>query len=105
MYMVTGIDVPVKIGNVMVMPGDVVLGDREGVWFIPPHLVEQVVAEAEINRIHDEWTRKKIDEGKYKAAAIFGLTEPALLKEYQEYLKQRLGARAYEEYLKKQPAR
>jgi regulator of RNase E activity RraA len=105
MYMVTGIDVPVKIGNVMVMPGDVVLGDREGVWFIPPHLVEQVVAEAEINRIHDEWARKKIDEGKYKAAAIFGLTEPALVKEYQDFLKQRLGAQAYEEYLKKQPTR
>ena len=74
-------------------------------WFIPPHLVEQVVAEAEVNRIHDEWARKKVDEGKYKAAAIFGLTDPALVKEYQEYLKQRMGTKAYEEYLKKQPAR
>jgi regulator of RNase E activity RraA len=25
------------------MPGDVVFGDREGVSFIPPHLVEEVV--------------------------------------------------------------
>jgi regulator of RNase E activity RraA len=105
MYMVTGIDVPVKIGNVMVMPGDVVLGDREGVWFIPPHLVEQLVAEAEINHIHDEWARKKVDEGKYKASDIYSPKDPALIKEYQDYLKQRLGASAYEEYLKKQSGR
>jgi regulator of RNase E activity RraA len=105
MYMVTGIDVPVKIGNVMVMPGDVVLGDREGVWFIPPHLVEQLVAEADINHIHDEWARKKVDEGKYKASDIYSPKDPALIKEYQDYLKQRLGASAYEEYLKKQSGR
>jgi regulator of RNase E activity RraA len=29
-----------------VMPGDVVLGDRTGVVFIPPHLVEAVAVEA-----------------------------------------------------------
>jgi regulator of RNase E activity RraA len=28
--MVTGIDIPVRIGNTTVMPGDVVFGDREG---------------------------------------------------------------------------
>ena len=36
--MVTGINVPVRVGNTTVLPGDVVLGDREGVYFIPPHL-------------------------------------------------------------------
>ena len=33
-----GINVPIRIGHVTVMPGDVVLGRREGVIFIPPHL-------------------------------------------------------------------
>lgn len=103
MYTTIGMNVPVRIGNATVMPGDVVLGDRAGVWFIPPHLVEQVVAEAEVNRIHDEWSRKKFDEGKYKSSDIYpSAKDPALIKEYQEYLKQRLGAKAYEEYLKRQ---
>lgn len=106
MYMTTGINVPVKIGNVTVMPGDVVLGDREGVWFIPPHLVEQVVAEAEITHIHDDWTKKKFDEGKYKSTDIYSSPrDPALRKEYEEYLKQRLGAKEYEEYMKRREGR
>jgi len=41
--MVMGIDIPVRIGATTVMPGDVVLGDRDGVVFIPPHLVQGVV--------------------------------------------------------------
>ena len=37
--MITGINVPVRIGKATVMPGDVVFGDAEGVYFIPPALV------------------------------------------------------------------
>lgn len=40
---VVGINIPVKIGGAVVLPGDVVLGDRTGVIFIPPHLVQAVV--------------------------------------------------------------
>ena len=97
--MVTGINVPVRIGHATVLPGDVVMGDREGVYFIPPHLVQGIVDEAEITHIHDEWTKKKFDEGKYKSTEIYGRpTDPALIKEYEEYLKQKLGAKAYQEY-------
>src|SRR5207247_1892701 len=39
--MLTGINVPVRIGKTTVMPGDVVFGDAEGVYFIPPALVEE----------------------------------------------------------------
>ena len=38
--MVTGINIPVRIGKTLVMPGDVVLADREGLWFIPPQMVQ-----------------------------------------------------------------
>src|SRR5664279_795725 len=40
---VVGINIPVKIGEAVVLPGDVVLGDSEGVIFIPPHLVKEIV--------------------------------------------------------------
>ncbi len=92
------VNVPIRIGNVTVMPGDVVLGDREGVSFIPPQLVQQIVDNADRTHIHDEWTRKKFDEGKYKSSDIYSTPrDPALQKEYQEYLKKRL-----EEIQKKQ---
>ena len=89
--MVTGINVPVRIGNTTVMPGDVVMGDREGVFFIPPALVKEVVDTADVTHIHDEWTKKKFDEARYKSSEIYGSPrDPALRQEYQEYLKKRL---------------
>ncbi len=96
---VTGINVPVRIGNTTVMPGDVVMGDREGVYFIPPHLVQEIVDTADITHIHDEWTRLKFDERKYKSSDIYSSPKaPALIKEYEDYLKQKLGTKRYEEY-------
>jgi regulator of RNase E activity RraA len=88
---ITGINVPVRIGNATVMPGDLVLGDQEGVYFIPPQLVEQTVDNADEVHIHDEWTRKKFDEGKYKSIDIYSSPkDPALKKEYEEYKAKRL---------------
>jgi regulator of RNase E activity RraA len=88
----TGINVPVRIGGTMVMPGDVVLGDREGVYFIPPALVEQVLNKAEETQVHDEWTKSKLLTGKYRSTDLYPVPrDPALKKEYEEFKKQRLG--------------
>jgi regulator of RNase E activity RraA len=101
--MVTGINVPVRIGKVTVMPGDVVFGDREGVTFIPPHMVQNSIDNARITHIHDEWTKRKFDEGKYVSSDIYGRPrDPELIREYEEYLKKQLGAEAYEAYRKRQ---
>jgi hypothetical protein len=41
--------------------------------------------------IHDEWTKKKFGEGKYKSSEIYSSPkDPALKKEYDEYLTRRL---------------
>jgi 4-hydroxy-4-methyl-2-oxoglutarate aldolase len=89
--MLTGINIPIRIGGVTVMPGDLVVGDREGVYFIPPQAVKDVLDQADETHIHDEWTKKKFDEGKYKSTEIYGSpTDPKLKQEYQEYLKKRL---------------
>jgi len=92
--MLTGYNIPIRIGKATVMPGDVVFADREGVWFIPPHLVEKVLEYAERTRIHDEWTQQKLRTGKYKSSEIYSTpTDPELKKEYEEYLKKRLEER------------
>jgi regulator of RNase E activity RraA len=89
--MLTGINVPIRIGGVTVMPGDLVVGDREGVYFVPPQFVKEVLDRADETHIHDEWTKKKFDEGKYKSSEIYGSPkDPTLQEEYREYLKKRL---------------
>ena len=100
--MVTGINVPIRIGNATVMPGDVVFGDPEGVYFIPPSQVQGLVDEADVTHIHDEWTKKKFTEGKYVSTDIYSTPrDPALIQEYQNYLKEKLGAARYDEYMKR----
>lgn len=90
--MLTGVNVPIRIGGVTVMPGDVVFGDKEGVYFIPPQFVEEILVRAETTILHDRWTKMKFDTGRYKSSDIYGRPkDPALIKEYEEYLKQNLG--------------
>jgi 4-hydroxy-4-methyl-2-oxoglutarate aldolase len=89
--MLTGINIPIRIGGVTVMPGDLVVGDREGVYFVPPQFVEEVLDRADETHIHDEWTKKKFAEGKYKSSEIYDSpSDPKLQQEYQEYLRKRL---------------
>jgi len=89
--MLTGINVPIRIGEATVSPGDLVLGDREGVYFIPPSLVQGILDRADETHIHDEWTKRKFDEGKYKSQEIYGSPrDPALKKEYEDYLAKKL---------------
>ena len=71
--MVTGINIPVRIGNALVVPGDVVLADREGMWFIQPHMV--------------------LATGKYTSRQIYGPLTPELQKERDEYVFKKTGRR------------
>jgi 4-hydroxy-4-methyl-2-oxoglutarate aldolase len=89
--MLTGINIPIRIGGVTVMPGDLAVGDREGVYFIPPQFVKETLDRADRIHIHDEWTKKKFAEGKYKSSEIYSTpTDPKLKEEYEQYLKQKL---------------
>ena len=88
---VVGINIPVRIGEAVVMPGDVVLGDRTGLMFIPPQLVKQIVDTAVMTHIHDEWTKEKFLTGKYKSSDLYGgPLSPTMKKEYDAYVKKRL---------------
>jgi len=64
------INVPIGCGDVAVWPGDVVVGDREGVIIIPAHLADEVAAEAiEMTAFEDFVTEMVVKEGR----SILGL--------------------------------
>ena len=71
-YEVTLVEVngPVRIGSATVMPGDAVLGTREGVTFIPPHLVQVIVERSEDVRVRDVFGKSRIAEGVYTSGQI-----------------------------------
>jgi len=62
-----------------------------GLRFYDRKEVKDVLDRADVVHIHDEWTKKKFSEGKYKSSEIYGSpSDPRLQQEYQEYLKKRL---------------
>jgi regulator of RNase E activity RraA len=68
--MLLGVNTPVRIGQATVMPGDVVLGKRAGVVFVPPHLAEKVVKTCEIVRLRDMFGKARLREGRYTPGQI-----------------------------------
>jgi 4-hydroxy-4-methyl-2-oxoglutarate aldolase len=68
--MLMGINVPITIGNAVVMPGDVVLAKKEGVIFIPPHLLEKAVLNGEFVALRDQFGHSMLREGTYTPGQI-----------------------------------
>src|SRR6202034_2597859 len=51
----TGINVPIRIGRAIVLPGDLVLAKTEGVLFIPAILAEEAISAAEFTGLKDDY--------------------------------------------------
>jgi RraA family protein len=54
------LQVPVSVGRVVVNPGDVIVGDDDGVTVIPRHRLEEIVAATEEKFAREERTRAEI---------------------------------------------
>ena len=65
-----GLNTPIRIGRVMVLPGDLVLAKREGVLFIPAHLAEQVVGTAEFVALKDIFGFEMVKSKQYTTGEI-----------------------------------
>ena len=65
-----GLNVPVRIGSAVVMPGDLVISEREGVLFIPAHMAEMVVAMAEFIALRDRFSQDMLKSGRFNAGQI-----------------------------------
>ncbi|MCA0320087.1 MAG: ribonuclease activity regulator RraA [Proteobacteria bacterium] len=63
------INVPIGCGDVPVWPGDVVVGDGEGVIVIPAHLADEVATEAVEMTAFEDFVTEKVLEGR----SILGL--------------------------------
>ena len=66
----TGFNTATRIGNAIVLPGDVVFGAGGGVLFIPSHLVAEVVDGAAKTHIKDDFGFEMIAQNKFTTAQI-----------------------------------
>lgn len=70
--MLMGINVPIRMGRATVFPGDVVLAKKTGVLFIPAHLAEEVVEQAEFIMLRDMFGHEMLKKGVYTPGQIDG---------------------------------
>jgi len=75
---------PMGCAGVAVYPGDIVVGDAEGVVVIPAHLADEVAAEAEDVDAYELFAELQITAGR----SLFGLfpATDASRQEYQAWL-------------------
>jgi regulator of RNase E activity RraA len=80
--------VPIGCGGVAVYPGDVLVGDAEGVVVIPANMAEEVAKEAAAQTEFEDWVEAKVKEGR----SIFGLYPPSAetKAEFEAFRKKRL---------------
>lgn len=84
--MLLGVNTAVRIGQATVMPGDIVLGKREGVVFIPPHLAETVVKTSELVQLRDMFGKQRLREGKYTPGQIDDRWTDGMEADFSEWL-------------------
>ena len=84
--MLMGINVPIRIGRATVFPGDVVLAKREGVIFIPPHKLEQVVIHAEFIMLRDKFGHQRLKEGRYTPGQIDGRWSEEIKQDFLKWI-------------------
>ena len=87
--MLTGINVPIRIGDVTVMPGDIAIGDPEGVTFVPPQLAEKLADETEMDHLIDEWGHMMLREGKYTPGQIDEKWTTKMIEEFNAWLEKK----------------
>nr|MBA3438361.1 dimethylmenaquinone methyltransferase [Pyrinomonadaceae bacterium] len=78
---------PVRIANVTVLPGDIVVGDSSGLLFFPPQLVDEVIKTAENTVYTEDFKREMIRGTKYRSRDIYPKLSPELEKVFEEWKK------------------
>jgi regulator of RNase E activity RraA len=81
----TGINVPIRIGEVTILPGDIVISDPEGLTFIPAHLAERVANDSELTGLRDQWGHQMLREQKYKPGQIDSAWTPDMIAEFNKW--------------------
>jgi len=81
-----GLNTPARIGNVMVLPGDLVVGMREGVLFIPSHMAEEVISTAEFVVRKDQFSFEMVKTGRYSTGQIDSQWTDEIKNEFIKWL-------------------
>jgi 4-hydroxy-4-methyl-2-oxoglutarate aldolase len=80
-----GVDwnIPIRVGGVTVLPGDVVVADSEAALFFPPRIVAEVIRRGQATADQEDYERALAKERKHRFRDVYPLN-PELKKQYEE---------------------
>ncbi|MEZ5851353.1 MAG: ribonuclease activity regulator RraA [Hyphomicrobiaceae bacterium] len=64
LHQAVDVNVPIGCGDAPVWPGDVIVGDAEGVIVIPAHLADEIAAETHEMTAYEDFVTEKVREGR-----------------------------------------
>ena len=65
-----GLNTPIRMGRAIVLPGDLVIAQKEGVLFIPAHLAEKVIVISEFVALRDDFSHAMLKAGTFSTGEI-----------------------------------
>ncbi len=65
---------PIVIGDIFINPGDIIVGDRDGVVVVPQNRIEEAIEKAEARELKEENTRIELRKGRV-SIDIYGWRE------------------------------
>lgn len=83
-----GLNTPIRIGNAMVLPGDLVIAHREGVLFIPAHLAELVIGTSEFVTLKDKFGYEMVTSKTYTTGQIDSQWPDEIKEDFLKWLEQ-----------------
>ncbi len=86
--MLMGINVPIRIGAVTILPGDLAVSDPEGITFIPPQFAEELIENAEFTHEIDAWGHEMLREGRYSPGQVDGRWTRRMIEEFNLFQEQ-----------------
>jgi len=83
-------NIPIRVGDVTVLPGDIVVVEEEAALFFPPELADQVVKGARKIVEKEIYERSLVRQKKYRFRDVYPLN-PELLKKFEEQQAKKTG--------------
>lgn len=84
LHQATAVNEPIGCGDVAVFPGDILVGDDDGVMVIPSHLAKEVAVECLEMTLFEDFVMYKVNQG-HPVIGLYPLTNSEIKKEFEAW--------------------
>lgn len=88
LHQAIAINEPIACGDVAIFPGDMLVGDDDGIMVIPANIVDEVADECLQMTLFEEFVMEKVQNGQ-KIVGLYPLTDEKIRLEFEKWINMR----------------